>query len=388
VNELREDLDRALRSVTFSEAPVERAKRRGRRIRARRRVAVLAGALAVAAVAAGYPALSPAIVPAPARPATGHHDPVVTAYPPASATQAPGGLTAKSGVIAQGKVGSTPWQVNVHANNTDAGDPCYTVTIGSDITPVVGSCSVELPSLSGGDPAEFNGTGKSAAEVQLGVVAANVTYFVLTFTDGQQLKLLPVTAGGHRFVAFAAPASMTVASLVAHLGSPYADSGQIETAVPFDPPGRSPVFGLWLKPGQAAPPRAQGFVGRGTTDGQAWTVTAYEGPWGTCFVSSGGDLCLPMAPLRTTAVLGGWGRSASEMAFVGSAAPGVASVRVTLSNAKSVQVTPVGVGNENLFVFWVGKGVNPTGWTGYDASGHETSSGTMTSLSPTRPASP
>jgi hypothetical protein len=68
VNELREDLDRALRTVTFSEAPVERTKRDGRRIRARRRVTRLAGVLAVAAVAAGYPALArnAAAPPAPA----------------------------------------------------------------------------------------------------------------------------------------------------------------------------------------------------------------------------------------------------------------------------------------------------------------------------------
>ena len=58
MNELREDLDRALRTVTFSEAPVERVKRDGRRIRTRRRVTLLAGVLAVAAVAAGYPALA------------------------------------------------------------------------------------------------------------------------------------------------------------------------------------------------------------------------------------------------------------------------------------------------------------------------------------------
>ncbi len=55
VNELGEDLDRALRTVTFSEAPVERVKRDGRRIRTRRRVTLLAGVLAVAAVAAGVP---------------------------------------------------------------------------------------------------------------------------------------------------------------------------------------------------------------------------------------------------------------------------------------------------------------------------------------------
>ena len=35
-------------------------------------------------------------------------------------------------------------------------------------------------------------------------------------------------------------------------GSPNFDSGQIATAIPFDPPGRAPSFGRWLKPGQAA----------------------------------------------------------------------------------------------------------------------------------------
>ncbi|HEY0934832.1 MAG TPA: hypothetical protein VGD91_13945, partial [Trebonia sp.] len=57
MNELHEDLDRALRAVTFNEAPVERTRRDGRRLRTRRRVAVLAGAVAVAVVAVGVPVL-------------------------------------------------------------------------------------------------------------------------------------------------------------------------------------------------------------------------------------------------------------------------------------------------------------------------------------------
>ncbi len=36
--------------------------------------------------------------------------------------------------------------------------------------------------------------------------------------DGQQFKLVPVTAGGHRYVAWMAPLSMTIASVTAHLG--------------------------------------------------------------------------------------------------------------------------------------------------------------------------
>ena len=40
----------------------------------------------------------------------------------------------------------------------------------------------------------------------LGAVAPDVAYFVLAFTDGQQLKLIPVTVRGHRYVAWVAPA--------------------------------------------------------------------------------------------------------------------------------------------------------------------------------------
>ena len=43
MTELKDDLDRALRSVTFGEAPVERMIRDGRRLRNRRRLTVLAG---------------------------------------------------------------------------------------------------------------------------------------------------------------------------------------------------------------------------------------------------------------------------------------------------------------------------------------------------------
>ena len=69
MTELKDDLDRALRSVTFGEAPVERAIRDGRRLRNRRRLTVLAGAVAIVAVAAGYPALTRNAATAP--PATG-----------------------------------------------------------------------------------------------------------------------------------------------------------------------------------------------------------------------------------------------------------------------------------------------------------------------------
>jgi hypothetical protein len=386
VNQLREDLDRALRSVTFSEAPVERAKRDGRRIRARRRVTLLAGALAVAAVAASYPALTRAGA-APPGPATGQRttpapqaspfggDMVVTAGPPGSATQAPGGLASSDGQVAEGAIGDMKWRVSVVGPGPKSpvpADSCYTIAIfaGSEIQ---GTC-YDIPGslgdgLGAGQPASFTELmNDGVTETTVGEVAPDVTYFIVTFNDGQQLKLLPVTVGGHRYVAWMAPLPMTIQTVVAHLGGPYSDSGEIAVAVPFEQPGQPPAFGLWQRDGQSAPPVDTRVIGHGTTGGHAWKVTAHEGPWGTCFVTDpAGTQCVP-ARLGTTTILG-WGSvSPAERGF-GSAAPGVASVRVTLSNGKTVTAAPVGVGDEDLFAFPTGDGVSPSAWTAYDGSG-------------------
>ena len=88
MTELKDDLDRALRSVTFGEAPVQRALRDGRRLRNRRRLTAAAAA-AIVVAAAGYPALTRNAATAPpvtggtqnpvahrgAAPRPGHHQP-------------------------------------------------------------------------------------------------------------------------------------------------------------------------------------------------------------------------------------------------------------------------------------------------------------------------
>jgi hypothetical protein len=405
VNDLREDLDRALRTVTFSEAPVERAKRAGRRIRARRRVALLAGALAVAAVAGGYPALTRASA-APPPPATGtkapapHQTPyggdqVVTDGPPGGTTQAPGGLTSKSGQIAVGAIGDMKWQVSVvqpGPKNPVPSDSCYTIAISLGGSDMQGACN-DIPSSLGrglgqGKPAAFTElSDDGTTEVTVGEATQDVAYFIVNFTDGQQLKLLPVTVGGHRYIAWMAPLSMAIQYVVAHLGGPYADDGQIAVATPFEQPGQPPAFGLW-QDGQGGPPTDTQVIGHGTTGGHAWQVTAYEGPWGTCFVTDpSGSECWQAQALNTTTILGWGSASPAELGF-GSAAPGVASVRVTLSNGKAVTVRPVGVGDEDLFAFPAGGGVSPASWTAYNASGLQVGAGSVSSSSTTSSASP
>jgi hypothetical protein len=248
------------------------------------------------------------------------------------------------------------------------------------------SCGQDLQTLvsySAPDPAGFTaGTGTVSGGTTtyvsaLGAVAPNVTYLVLDFTDGQQLKLIPVTFQGHRYAAWVAPASMTVARLTAHLGSAHADSGELSTAIPYNEPDGLPVFGLWLKTGQAVPPTASGVIGGGTANGHVWSEIAYEGPWGTCFVfTSGNSECIPIARLGTTELLGGWGGNPAEPVF-GAAAPGVARLVIGLSDGTSAVVTPIALGNERLFAFWAGKGVSPTQWSAYDAKGHRIGHGAV-----------
>jgi hypothetical protein len=173
---------------------------------------------------------------------------------------------------------------------------------------------------------------------------------------------------------------MTVARLTAHLGSAHVDSGQTITAVPYITPGGLPLIGLWLKPGQSAPPTATGIIGGGAHDGHVWSETAYEGPWGTCFVAVPGDLsCVPVGRLGTTEMFGGWDGNPAGPAgpMFGAAPAGVARLRITLSNGTAATVTPIALGNERLFAFWAGPGVSPTGWTAYDAAGHKIGHGSV-----------
>jgi hypothetical protein len=405
VNELREDLDRALRAVTFGEAPVERAKRDGRRIRTRRRVTLLAGALAVAAVVASYPALTRSSA-APPAPATGtqtpaphrsaSRDPVITDGPGDKTTQAPGGLASASGIVAAGTMGGVLWQVTVDgpgAANPVPAHPCFTVAIaaaddlGADCTDLPAVPAAELNS---GAPAVFSGVSDAVTEATIGEAAADVTYFVVSFTDGQQLKLIPVTAHGHRYVAWIAPLSMTVASVIAHLGGPYSDSGQAAIAVPFDRSGQAPVFGAWQQPNQAVPPPASGVIARGVAGNHVpWSAVAYVGPWGSCTVVNGkGFDCMPFGSVSTVAILGPVLSSVPGLQIVLGAAPArVAKVTLTLSDGKAVTAKPVTVGNARLFAAPTSTDAGPTGWTTYDASGHQVGTGTVPSASGNAPKS-
>jgi hypothetical protein len=370
MTELREELDRALRTVTPGPAPVDETIRRGKAMRFRRRAVRLASAIAVVAVAASYPVLTrnAAAPPAPQLVQHGqHHDPLVTDGP-AGTQHGAQGMVSSDGVIAEGHIGASRWQAVFTSS-------CFWTTVspgGSGTGSALGPSCGGMPPL-GAAPGDFETFSDGTTAGVLGAAAQDVTYFVLTFTDGQQLKLIPVTWQGTRYVAWAAPASMTIASISAHLGSPVSDSGEQATAIPLSLPGKLPMFGIWLRPGQPVPPRATTII-TATTDGQPWAVIAYEGPWGTCWTGTGNSSgCTMAAPGTTMALVA---RSSPQL-IVGQAAPAVSYLVVTLTDGRTIHVRADVLGNEKVFASELANGQTAKRWTAYNATGKPLTSGSL-----------
>jgi hypothetical protein len=400
VSDLREDLDAALRTLQPGQAPFDAVIRRGRRIRARRWVVAIAGTAAVAvAVAMGYPAMSNrAAGPRPAQPASRQ---------PARITDMPGPAGAPAGLIARGQVGTTQWQVSVDkpAGQGKAGPPrCFDVALTPGVaskagwyasTPLSGSvldnggfsdCDLRYPGQQA--PAALEGTGGNSIYVMAGGVAASVRYLVIKLASGQVVKAIPHPAYGLRFVAYAAPISDRVVGATA-----YTDDGQLMSAVPFIPPaGGVPVFGLWAAPGQPLPPAATIVLSSGIASGRRWSVTAYEGPWGTCVVAAasglGGSSTACRNRERTTALsVLGRGDSGGTMPFEvsGFAPPAATRLEVTLTHGRRLGVPVLAVGNERLWAFTLADGQAASGLTAYNAAGQPVGSASVPQTTATAP---
>jgi hypothetical protein len=386
VSGLNQDLDRALRALPVSEAPVERARRAGRLLRTRRRLGAAAGALAVIAVAAVVPVLvkSPAPVPLAA-------SQVVTAGSPAGATQAPSGLASQNGEIAVGTAGAATWQVTLSKplSTGDVAQYCYRISAAAAGVPPA-QCSnllkVSFGKLSDDNPVSLIGFGASGLGGVIGLAAPDVTYVIVTLTDGQHLKLIPVSYGGRRYVAWIAPAPATIASVAAHLGGPYSDSGQFAGTIPFSHAGLPPFFGRWQRNGYPAGTVGTAVIGHGTSGGHAWSVTDYAGPWGNCFELAGtGQDCAADRFTGISFSVGGMssGVPGAPDVLFGSATPDIVTVRLTLSNGQAADVHPATVGGQHLYAYWGGPEVTITGFTNYDAAGHD-----MGGAGPTVPPGP
>jgi hypothetical protein len=348
VSDLHEELTTALAAVAPGAAPVEAAMLTGRKIRNRRRVGLLAGAVAVVVAAVlGVPAF--AHQEALPTPDTGHVR--VTVNPP--------GPHSPAGLIAFGLVGATPWSLSVTAANSNNCE--FTgVDFGDS------SCNGLLGQVSAARPISFNGEsgggGADPAFISFGQAWQGVVSARLTLSDGTTLTLHPAEVDGMRFVAFATPAGVPIDSLTL-----YSPSGELAVAIPFNPPDGLPSFQAWLRPGQARPPQFSGAFGSGVA------ATAHIGPWGTCLeVYYAGD-CTPVGDTPGTAQMG-----ASGSVVFGSAAKSVSYLTITRRDGSTLRAAAIAVGPRKFWAVSISPGEQDGArWTAYDAAGKAVGSGSI-----------
>jgi len=340
----------------------------GRKIRNRRRAAVLAGS---AAVIVGAVACVPVLAHHQALPPPANSHIRVTVNPP--------GPHSPAGLIASGVVGTKPWDLRLESPDTNN---CAITGIGLVTT----NCSGLLPQ-GAGDPIAFagmgsgansDGSGKETFFVSFGVVRKDVTSARVVLAGGTVLTLRPVEAHGMRWVAFADPLGVPVESLTA-----YSRTGAIATAIPFNGPNGdgTPDIGIWLRPGQAGAARLTKTIGSETVNGHTQAVTVYIGPWGTCIETVGTGICYPSTPHPqggTTDVMGSAGNQSSGTLVWGEAASSVSYLIVTPKGGAAMRVGVTAVGQQKYFAFSLTRAVRKGDrWTAYDAAGKTVASGSI-----------
>jgi hypothetical protein len=362
--DLYERLDGAVEAITPRPAPVDGVMRRGKAIRWRRRSAAAAGVAAV--VAAGVIAVPAVRHAATQTPATSHY----------TATVQPPGPHSPAGLIASGTVNGKRWQLTAGRPGAGGAGRGQQLTVVSG--PAFGADGVSSsgPAFTapGTGPVSFLGLSSAPSQVEYGAVAADVSYVRVRLGNGIVLTLHPARVYGVRLVAFAIPVGAPVVSATA-----YSPRGELATAIPFNAPGGTSTFGIWLRPGQHGLGRVSGRVGSGYYLGGAWSATAYLGPWGICLTGQAGGTKASSCIDATSATRLGtsmmfWTASVPEVA-VGSADQPVTRIVVTSPDGKTTRVRLVAVGSSRFFAFPVGKGPKPWQWTAYDGSGHVIASG-------------
>jgi len=356
--ELRRRLGGVLEAVTPPPAPVAATVRRGRLIRARRRVVVAASLAVVAGLAVGVPVLL-------------RHSGIAETESPGhpSVTVNPAGPVARGGVIGSGTINGKRWQLVAQRPGSDGASKNNQCFLASGAVSEQACYPASSPSGGNADPADFNTIGAGPDQVQYGVVAPEVTRLTVTLAAGTVLELRPTEAYGQRYVAFAIPLPLAIERVVA-----YAGQALIRHAVPFNS-AAGDTIATWLGPGQPVPPRVTRMVGSGSADGTSWSQSVHAGPWGYCFTGPVGgcfDTVARSFGNRVGSITGG-GSGATNWAF-GTASGAVSYVRVTLSGGHRVTARAVDVGGPRFFAFAIPKGQRlvSVGW--YTASGHEVAS--------------
>ena len=324
--ELRLRLDSALEEIRPSPAPVAATLRRGKTIRTRRRIGVVAGLAAAVGIALAAPGLVHQFV---------HQAPIVQRQKWVLTVHPPGPHSPKS-EIAWGTINGKRWRIDI----TDGPEgQCLEV---NGIPEACGtSATTSQDPL---NPVDGQAIGDGGVTYQSWVVQPDVARVVIALADGTKLTLLPYALYGQRWVGFAVPTNAAIAS-----GTLYSRQSELARAIPY---GNS--FVTWLRPGEQGLPRASYVIGSGVVNGVTWSEVVHVGPWGYCLVryapATSGGVCIPAlarpdgnnSPLGTTPFSRG-------VLMDGTASQEVAYVVGTLTDGSTIRARAVSAAG---FKFW------------------------------------
>jgi hypothetical protein len=348
--ELRLRLDSALQEITPSPAPVAATLRRGKTIRTRRRIGVVAGLAAAVGIALAAPGLVHQIVRQ--QPIVRQQKWVLTVYPP--------GPHPSNGEIAWGTVNGKRWEIGIPRSH---GLQCLNIDGANSSCEQPGRFSAPLQ-----DPVAVRETTVGNGLVyEDGYVRADVGRVVIALDDGTKLTLHPYPVYGQRWVAFAVPSGLPIASATAY----SAAGSELAYSIPL-----GDQFEAWLRPGQHGPGRVTYAIASGKVNGVAWSDVVYVGPWGYCSVlqvpGTSGTSCLPPQSRLVTGNNSFSGLSLIQGGAIieGTASPTVAYVVGTLSDGSTTRARAVDVGGPKFWDWSVPAGKRVRRVVFYSAAGH------------------
>lgn len=352
--DLGQRVGQALAAITSGPAPAAMIVAEGRRIRLRRRAALVGAVAVVAALAVSIP---------------GPLYSVLRGGPPGPPTRPLTinklGPIARHDVIGSGTLYGKPWTVRL----TGGPSPVAT-TAGLPVTGPLGTRH------GGSDPATFRDAGSGAQRLLAGSVSPGVTYLTMRLAGGTTYRLYPVAWHGHRYVGLVVPWNLHVTRFTA-----YSAHGELAYAIPFPRVGDFPLVVSWLHPGAAVPAVSSATVARrwDARLNNGWSVQVKIGPWGTCLLDQDGYLgtwCRPTIAYPPNAVtLVMTGPSMDEAA--GITASAVAYLQLRLHSGKTTRLRVLHIGGQGFYALSVL--TDPVArWTAYTAAGHAIASGTGT----------